>query len=93
MGIKSSALWVLFDNVAHKNAIQVSPTTEAVTLTGTITAPAFFPQTVSAGPYSMYFNDWYTSAEANPGSIGSPTQRSDMSKLFARPWDDLVDKF
>jgi hypothetical protein len=75
-GLNGNALWTLFDNTNSKNALTVAPGTEAITSTGTITAPAFFPQSIAAGPYSLYFNDWYTSAEANPGSIGSPTGQS-----------------
>ncbi len=36
-----------------------------------ITAPAFFPQSVTAGPYSVLFDDFYSGANNAPNSIGA----------------------
>lgn len=46
------------------------------TFTGTPKAPAFFPQTILAGPAFNYFDDFLTGANNASNNIGSPTSAS-----------------
>jgi hypothetical protein len=39
----------------------------------TLTAPAFYPQSISAGPYLNYFDDFLTTDGVTSQSIGSPS--------------------
>jgi hypothetical protein len=43
---------------------------------GAITAPAFFPQSITAGPYSVLFDDFYSGANNASNSIGAQTGAS-----------------
>ncbi len=42
-------------------------------LSAPVTAPGFFPQSGAAGPYSTFFDDFYTGANMASDPIGSPT--------------------
>jgi hypothetical protein len=44
--------------------------------TGSPTAPGFFPQSRSAGPYSVLFDDYYSWANNAANNIGTPTGAS-----------------
>ena len=45
-------------------------------LSAPVTAPGFFPQSGAAGPYSTFFDDFYTGANMASDPIGSPTASS-----------------
>jgi hypothetical protein len=61
--------------VAAATANQAA-TNVANTFTATQTAPGFFPQAKSAGPYSVLFDDFYSGANNASNSIGTPTGAS-----------------
>ena len=50
--------------------LQLSP------LSAPVTAPGFFPQSGAAGPYSTFFDDFYTGANMANVAIGSPVSSS-----------------
>jgi hypothetical protein len=51
-------------------------TLAANTFTAAQTAPGFFPQAKTAGPYSVLFDDYYSGANNASNSIGTPTLAS-----------------
>ena len=54
-----------------------TPTLTVGTLNaGAVTAPGFLPQSKSAGPYSVLFDDYYSGANNASNNIGSPTGAS-----------------
>jgi hypothetical protein len=66
---------------AGTNTTQVATTANVVAsipanttaFTAAQTAPAFYSQSISAGPYSTYWNDFYSTADISGNAIGSPT--------------------
>jgi hypothetical protein len=61
--------------VATATANQAT-TNAANNFTAAQTAPGFFPQAKSAGPYSVLFDDYYSGANNASNNIGSPTGAS-----------------
>ena len=60
----------------HAAVASLAPLASANTFTAAQTAPGFFPQSKSAGPYSVLFDDYYSGANNASNNIGSPTGAS-----------------
>jgi hypothetical protein len=85
----SSSAWIDFTPTEHKWILQATenkdgmhhylsmnspdPPHSEINLGAAVKAPGFFPQSVTAGPYSIFFDDFYSGANMTGRPIGSAT--------------------
>jgi hypothetical protein len=67
---------VATDAFVHSAVSSLAATNTTNTFTAAQTAPGFLPQTKSAGPYTVLFDDYYSGANNASNNIGTPTGAS-----------------
>jgi hypothetical protein len=76
LATSSGANPVEVGTIGFNNCSSGGCTLQLPPLSTPVTAPEFFPQSGAAGPYSTFFDDFYTGANMASVPIGSPTASS-----------------